>query len=305
MSNYDRFIVLGVEGKQHVLLMFTSPSEETRRLLTYNNFISPGTPIKLLCPKVIGYLKNTQNPLVKTGDPLVPSVTRRRSLGKNVFFDFLVTNFRIVQAVPKTTCVWANCDAQGPATKCCCISAPPQKHSAVTLSIKCDEFAEKVTGEDAIAMTSTRATKIFVATLKRSEQLCNDNIDTYAMDGAVAELAESVDKRQKFRVIGWFKPAQVEDSVAAGNFSYHICFIEPTKPLDDTQQSLMYGAIIKHPVSETSASEAAFSAPAGEPSPFYVASNSFFGEVSPQLPADEQPFPSLPRLYDFDTEEET
>ena len=116
MSNYDRFIVLGVEGTQHVVVMFTSSSEETRRLLTYNNFISPGTPIKLLCPKVIGYLKNTQNPLVKTGDPLVPSVRGNIlkpppvdvSLGKYVFFYFLVTNFRIVQAVPKTMCVWAN-----------------------------------------------------------------------------------------------------------------------------------------------------------------------------------------------------
>ena len=115
MSNYGRFIVLGVEGTQHVLLMFTSSSEETRRLLTYK-FIFPGTPIKLLCTKNIGYLKNTQNPLVKTGNPLVPSVRGNIlkpppadvSLGKCVFFDFLVTYFRIVQAVPKTICVRAN-----------------------------------------------------------------------------------------------------------------------------------------------------------------------------------------------------
>ena len=327
VSNYDRFIVLGVEGTQHVLLMFTSSSEETRRLLTYNKFISPGTAITLLCPKVIGYLKNTQNPLVKTGDPLVPSLRGNIlkpppadvSLGNYVFFDFLATNLRIVQAVPKdNVCMGKLCDAQGTATNCCCISAPPQKHWALTLSIKCDELAEKVTGEDAIIMTSTQSTKIFIATVKRSEQLCNDNIDTYEMDEAVADLAESVDKNQKFRVIGWFKPAQDEDGVAAGNFAYHVCYIEPSTPLDAIQQSMMYGAVNDRALSdvisprtdfsaapqEPTSSRAEFSAAPQEPSPFYAASNSFIGAFSPQLPADETPFASLPPMLGFDSEEE-
>ena len=251
VTSYDRFIVLGVEGTQHVLLMFTMTSEETRRLLTFNKHIAPGTPVWLLCGKVIGFLKNTQNPLIKTGDPLVPtnrgilykSPPADVSIGSYVFFDFVATNFMVVQAVPKDNiCTGRLCDAQGPSNNCGCLCAPPQKHWALSLTIKCDELSEKIIGEDAIAFTSTQATKLFVATIKRSEQLCSDQIDTYQMDDCVAALAAAVDKIQKFRVIGWFKPSQDDDGVAAGNFSYHICKLLPNSELNDYQQSLMYGA---------------------------------------------------------------
>ena len=41
------------------------------RLLTYKT-IKPGNPEYILCPRVLGFLKGTQNPLCLAGDPLVP-----------------------------------------------------------------------------------------------------------------------------------------------------------------------------------------------------------------------------------------
>ena len=70
--NYDRFVVLGVEGTQHVLLTITKTPEESKRLLSLEKVMEPGLPVSVLSLKAVGLLKGTQNVLISTGDPLVP-----------------------------------------------------------------------------------------------------------------------------------------------------------------------------------------------------------------------------------------
>ena len=63
------------------------------------------------------------------------------------------------------------------------------------------------------------------------------------MEDAVCRLCSSINAQQKFRVIGWFKPAQTEEgSVASGHFAYHVCSLIPHGALSAHQQALMYGA---------------------------------------------------------------
>ena len=84
--------------------------------------MEPGTPVWVLCPKVMGYLKGTQNPLVKFGDPLIPTergiIYKAPPVDVNVpnyvFFDFILNDFRVILAVPKDhVCSGKLCDSQG------------------------------------------------------------------------------------------------------------------------------------------------------------------------------------------------
>ena len=249
VNNYDRFIVLGVEGTNHVLLTFTQTSMESRRILCYSQHLAPGCPVWVLSPKVIGYLKTTQNPLIQFGDPVVP--TGRGNVHKPpptdinipnyVFFDFIPSNFRILQAMPKdNVCSGKLCDAQG-SNPCLCIVAESKKHWALTFKTVCNELGERVTGEKAVEFTSMALTKNLVHANKRTEQLSSDNLDTFDMEDEVIELANNVAANQRFRITGWFKPAMDEEGVASGTFAYHISSIEPVTPFSAAQNALMYG----------------------------------------------------------------
>ena len=251
VAKYDRFVILGVEGTQHVLLCFTSNGDETKRFLNYKDVLMPGTAVWLISPKVVGYLKNTQTPLISTGDPILPC--ERGDVLRNppcdvgnpsyVFFDFEATNLRIQQAVPKdNVCQGKLCDAQGDPNACPCISAQSGKHWALTVTFTCDQLSENVTGEKYVTVTSNQLTKTFIHLDKRSEKLVDDNLDPYDMEDAVIALADSINASQKFRVIGWFKPAQDDEGVASGHFSYHVCSLFPKSPLTPAQSLLLYGA---------------------------------------------------------------
>ena len=252
VSNFDRFVVLGVEGTAHVVLIFTKTNEESMRLLTYKN-LTPGCCVFLLCPRVLGFLKGTQNPLCYTGDPLVPCPRRNIykvppadvNLCSYVFFDFIATNFKLIQAVPRDkACRGKLCDSQCITSSCPCLVADTRTHWVLDIHFTCDELCENVTDEDSVKFSSMSFTKMMVHSSKTSHQLNNDNIDTYDMEDSVQQLCEAVDKKQKFRIIGWFKPAQNEDGTAAssGNFSYHVSSLFPALDLTDYQKSLMYGA---------------------------------------------------------------
>ena len=250
VSNYDRFVVLGVHGTQHVLLAFTNNSEESSRLLNFKT-LKPGQPVWILCPKVIGYLKGTQNPLIKTGDPLVPCARSNLfslppsdvNISNYVFFDFLATNLRVTQAVPlDNVCRGKLCDSQCKPTGCPCLVAETKKHWVLSVTFTCDEFSEGLEEEE-VTITPMELTKALIHSSKKSHQLVNEERDTYEMEDAVCRLCASINAQQKFRVIGWFQPAQTEEgSVASGHFAYHVCSLIPHGDLSAHQQALMYGA---------------------------------------------------------------
>ena len=183
VSSYDRFVVLGVDGTQHVLLAFTNNSEESCRLLNFKT-LEPGQPVWILCPKVIGYLKGTQNPLIKTGDPLIPCARSDLfclppsdvNISKYVFFDFLATNLRVTQAVPlDNVCRGKLCDSQCKPTNCPCLVAETKKHWALSVTFTCDEFSESLEEEE-VTITSMELTKSLIHSSKKSHQLVNEEI---------------------------------------------------------------------------------------------------------------------------------
>ena len=251
VTGYDRFIVLGVEGTDNVILAFTKTGDESKRILLYHKIgLQPGSPVWLLCPKVEGFLKQTQNPLISTGDPLVltyrslvyKSPPQEVGLANFVYFDFKATNFNMRQAVPKNkVCTGTLCDAQVDGS-CPCIAAKPREHWAITFIFCCDELSERITGEEFISFTSMELTKLFVHVNKRKEPLSSDEIDVFDMEEAVCDMASVIDSAQGFRVCGWFKPASDEDGVTAGNFCYHVSAVSPCSALNPYQKTLMYGA---------------------------------------------------------------
>ena len=110
--------------------MFTKKNK-SRQQLTFKK-INPGTPVYLLCTRVKGFLKGTQNPLWSTGDLLIPCVRLNMfrlppadvNLCSFVYFDFLVTNFQLIQAVPRDMCCRGKlCDSQCVGNTCPCLVA--------------------------------------------------------------------------------------------------------------------------------------------------------------------------------------
>ena len=251
VTSYDRFVTLGVEGTDNVILCFTKTVVESKSLLLYDDVLTPGTPVWLLCPKFHGYLKGTQNPLITTGDPLV--IATRDNLYKTppqevglpnyVFFDFIPTNFTVHQVMTKNlVCQGSICDAQDEGA-CACLCVKPKTHWALQLTLTCDELSEKNTGEEFVSITSNYLTRLFITSSIRAELLTSDNIDTFDMEDAVIALANNITSSQGWRVIGWFKPGTDEEGVSSANYVYHVSKLEPLQPLTDDQKDLMYGAM--------------------------------------------------------------
>ena len=162
-----------------------------------------------------------------------------------VFFDFVPTNFKVIQAVPKDKiCEGKLCDGQSSSSSCGCIVARAKKHWALSLSITCDELSEFVTGEESVTITSTAVTSLLVQPSKSSHLLSSDAICPYDMEDAVIALCDNIVKNQGLRLIGWFKPGTEDDqSVLSGSFAYHICAIEPLEALTLEQKAMQYGSI--------------------------------------------------------------
>lgn len=74
VAAYDRFCVFGMEGRPNVLRMFIEKAEDSRAIFRYSAHFKPGDTVLLLTPELVGHLKETQNVLVKTTQPLVPDM---------------------------------------------------------------------------------------------------------------------------------------------------------------------------------------------------------------------------------------
>ena len=131
----------------------------------------------LLCPTLEGLLKETQNPLISTGDPL--AIGERRSLFKMppqeidapnyVFFDFVATNFEVYRACAKDRlCCEKLCDSQD-CGQSACIATKPNTHWSLMFTVTCDQLSERVTGEEYVTFTSMNFTKLFVSSSKYTE----------------------------------------------------------------------------------------------------------------------------------------
>ena len=95
VNNYDRFILLGVEGTTHVLLILTHTPKESRKILCYRQHLAPACFVWVLSSYSIGYRKTTQNPFIPIVDPLLLEKETCNNLPTDinipncVFFDFL------------------------------------------------------------------------------------------------------------------------------------------------------------------------------------------------------------------------
>ena len=68
---YHRFVLLGDSETSRVVIMFTQTREETNTLFRFQQTITPGTPVWVLCPKSTGLLGAT-NEILQSKHPLIP-----------------------------------------------------------------------------------------------------------------------------------------------------------------------------------------------------------------------------------------
>ena len=129
-------------------------------------------------------------------------------------FRFCVHELRNFQAMG-TDKIGSGRLCEGQERLCACILAEPKTHWCLVFTITCNELSERVTGNEFVEFSSLSFTKPFVHSCKTCNFLSLDNFDIFDMEECV-KLANNINKRQGFRVLGWFKPACDDDGIASG-----------------------------------------------------------------------------------------
>ena len=252
IEKYHRFLVFGVPGGTTVMALFSQNSEDSRRLLRYNDYLRPGTLVSILKATVEGQLTKSGTPLITTNEPLIP-LEEKDSLitlppydveGTNLtfqFFSFVTKDLTVDSAVVAELCCPGNvCDAQTFHDTCGCLDAPNEKLWAIKLEFKCPELNYNVHCDDYHCITSSQMTKHFVTPGVRALSADSPKLDRFDLDESVQKMVASVNGKQGYRIVGWFKPASDEDGTAVEHKRFHVCCLLPEKDLDQVQNKLKY-----------------------------------------------------------------
>ena len=195
ISTFDRFVVYGVPGTPHVLISFFKTPASTKHALRFSNYMSPGTDVYLIMPRIASYL-GPQNPEIITNDPVIPVATSQVST-INVMppadveapnytcFDFVTKSLNVFAATPQdNVCTGSFCDAQTNNASCPCTSSDPHKHWALGITFTCAEFDDIARSH--IVLTSLKTSSVFISADKLQWPLTNDAIDAFDLDDSVS-----------------------------------------------------------------------------------------------------------------------
>ena len=252
VEKYHRFVVFGIPGGSTVLAMFTANSEESRRLLRYHDYLKPGSQVAISKPAVEGQLSKGGTAPITTNEPLIPLLEYCKLLtlppfdveGTNLmfqYFSFVTKRLRVDSAVVAEQCCPGHiCDGQTYHDICGCLETLTEKTWVLRLEFKCPELNEYVSCEDLHKITSSQSTNVFVAGNVRALNPDSDRLDHFDLDECVQNVVESVNRKQGFRIFGWFKPAQDEDGTAVENKRFHICCLMPETDLETDQLEHKY-----------------------------------------------------------------
>ena len=260
LEKYNRFVVFGIPGSSTVIALFTQNTEESRRLLRYNDSLKPGSHVSILMPSVEGQLSKNGTTLITTNEPLIPLADNSVEVtlppydveGSNIvfqFFSFVTKRLRIYSAVvAEACCPGSICDGQTFHDSCGCIEASSEKMWALKLEFKCPELNRMVSCDDYHKIISSQLANVFVTSSVRALNSDSDKLDRFDLDNQVQLLAADINSKQGFRVLGWFKPAQDDDGTAVEHKRFHICSILPEKVLDEDQNNLKYAVPPNHQI---------------------------------------------------------
>ena len=252
IEKYHRFVVFGVPGTSTVLAMFSSNSEETRRLFRYHCALKPGSQVEVIKPTVEGTLSRGGTSLISTKEPLVPSPTQSAALtlppydvegscSEFKFFSFVTKNLEVDSAVvAEDVCNGDICDSQTFHDSCGCLEASQNKGWVLLLEFTCPEINAVLGNSDLLQIYSNTSTAVFVSETVKCLKADSDAIDRFNLDTSVQAMVTKINSGGGFRVVGWFKPALDEDGTTIEHKRFHICSLLPEKPVTNEEAQLKY-----------------------------------------------------------------
>ena len=191
----DRFVVLGVEGTQHVLLYFIPTPQSTKQALRFSQYMTPGQSVLVMNPEIKSFVGD--NAVVDLRDPLIPIPNCAYYQGPQfappanlikahyVWFSFVTNALELSSASPvDSICSGTFCDAQSEKATCACTASDPKKHWCVNFVVTCPEFEEMARSN--VHLTSNKTTGFFVDNRICVLPLSDRAIDTIAMEDSVS-----------------------------------------------------------------------------------------------------------------------
>ncbi len=198
ITTFDRFLLFGVPGTPHVMVMFLENKSKTKDVLKFSSQIRPGDDVYIVMPSVVSFIA-PQTPEVKTDEPLVPCCPDEvqplyqailppddTKVENYVYFDFITTSLSVVSSCEDQVCTGVFCDGQMEAGACGCTMVSAQKKWAVSLKAICDELDANARTD--ITVRSHRTSFVLVHQDTLSWPLVNDFIDPFAIHEAVRIL---------------------------------------------------------------------------------------------------------------------
>ena len=195
MPSCDRFIVLGVNGSQHVVLIFTQNAQESKMMLRYSDHLYPGHGVYLVNPQLMNFIGDntvvcSKNPLIPFAEDVAPiNILPPCNMEKPhyAFFNFTTNKMHFASAAPiDSVCNGRFCDSQSERASCACVAADSKKHWVVEFVFSCDEFNDM--SRDDVVFSSKRTTQFFVLPHILSLPLSDFGIDTPIMEDNVSSL---------------------------------------------------------------------------------------------------------------------
>lgn len=256
IEKYHRFVVFGIPGTATVIALFTSNSEESRRLFRYKEGLKPGQQVEVIKPVVEGQLSKGGTALITTKEPLVPSPHIKEDVtlppydveGTALdykFFSFVTKNLHVDSAViADKVCPGTICDGQTYHEACACLeTSNSAKTWNLLLDFTCPELNSNVNNGDMLQLYSNHTATVFLTPAVINMDPDSDKIDRFDLDDQVQTMVGAINGAGGFRISGWFKPASDEEGTAVEHKKFHVCMLQPAVPLTNEQVQLKYNGI--------------------------------------------------------------
>ena len=231
-TTFNRFVLLGVLGKDKVVAVFTYTQVESVELLRFCINLTPGSACAMIRPKFdhkfMGSVSTT--PILNTAEPLVPLIMKTYppvacplNVSTPDFLHFnIVTKSLVLSNVDAVSlvCNGLFCDGQ-PKTECPCLEVDNRKSSWVlTADVACQEICHRA------KIRSKNLITLFAPKCKSADPDKSD-FDVLTLSDCVDNCVTKVNSANGWLLFGWMKPTETSLEATNYDLEVHIVSIRP------------------------------------------------------------------------------
>ena len=236
-ATFNRFVLLGVIGKEKVMAIFTYTQLESAELLRYCSALQPGNACALIRPKFDNkYMgSSSTTPIILTSEPLVPlniknypDVSCPRIVSSPDFQHFYIKTKDLkldnIDAIGNV-CNGTFCDGQ-PKGDCPCLEVDNRKSSwIITADVKCSGLYHSS------KIRSKRLITVFAPKCKSADPNKRE-FDVLDLSDCIENCVEAVNAKNGWAIFGWVKPNESALEFTNYECDLHIIHLQPIEITD-------------------------------------------------------------------------